>query len=436
MLRLDEGDRPWYATCYCLLERNLLSFERAPWLFIVVGTFAWLPLVTQDVVGSFVHLPLLLESLVGSLLTVSGMVGASTCGAVIAASFEEKQAPPSAATVLKEIVGSARQLGLTIVVGGLLLLLGVVAFLLPALVVCVWLVFAGPVAWNERIGGWPAITRSRDLISEGRWMQLLVIGGIGGLAYLLCVMLPQFAFGLRVTFLHNKPTFAVVALIVWRNICTIALLSLASAWIGAAWVDLGNVQPAISGRGADPLDKTPLSHSQDTRNFSHDARSMPSQERSSRLDGRQIQAEADTGTRSLQTDGARYRAREYGAERTSSEYNRQDSRSRHDSYDRQDSRSRQSDFDEDYDNEQTDDEYDSLTHTWTVPSQASPPTLKRQPPQLRSNRPDDPSRFRSDSTSPRRAPNPESPTRPPGQNRSFGDPAAPRQNDRSWDQYP
>ncbi len=73
----------------------------------------------------------------------------------------------------------------TVILSSLAILLGLIAFVIPGLVMAIWFQFVGQVVILENLTFWSALRRCRDLVRGSWWRTLrdvLVIGVIDGIA--------------------------------------------------------------------------------------------------------------------------------------------------------------------------------------------------------------------------------------------------------------
>lgn len=229
-----DQERPWYLVCFALLDRSLYTFGQAPGEFVALALLFYAPAFAL----SWIELPF--DQWITTPLCVlvwSACFMLTTAAASAVVSHLRSGTKASVANSLSVLFGGIVPLASTVLVGAILEAVGVVALVVPAIVVGFWTVFAGPACVQEGLNGWRALQRARALVGDYRWLQVGAVLLMAAAVRVLVGMLPVSGIGTYLMFSHNRSLFSECLMVGWTALVDVFLLAVASAWVGAAYYD-------------------------------------------------------------------------------------------------------------------------------------------------------------------------------------------------------
>jgi hypothetical protein len=239
MLMMDDNQkaRTWWAIAYSIVERAILTYERAPRVFFLSAVLFYLPTLAYGFLDPHLHLNAWLTTLLGFIFSMATFVLSAAASTRAVAILEEGRRP-TLGEALGAVTSAAAPLAATVLICGVLEAAAICALVVPGIVTLFWIAFAGPAASEERLTGWAAVQRGRFLVGDARWMQVAAVLAIGFGVHFCLGMVPSLGAHVYLMLSHQETPLLTWAIRLWGWLMDTALISFFAAWVGVAYFDI------------------------------------------------------------------------------------------------------------------------------------------------------------------------------------------------------
>ena len=236
---------------HVLLERVVMAWGSNFVVFLATSALFCLPMLVFNMGIAFFPLNATLNQVVSLLLATVAVVYASAAAAVVLDDAQEARETSkgtvreirvrsdiTVASVTTRVLGHTAGLLPTALFSGGLIYLGLLLLYVPAVVPFLWTIFAGPIVMIEDTTNWGAVQRGRELVADGRWINMLIVTVVFALIVFVTNSLAPTFFKVRDLLTHNESTWQKLLLQGGMGLLDVALLSLWAVWVATAFHDI------------------------------------------------------------------------------------------------------------------------------------------------------------------------------------------------------